>query len=297
MSSNKLQQLNHLSLIRIDGDDATAFLQGQLTNDVSLSNQQWQFNGYCSPKGRLLALLQLWQYDDVYYAVLDKSLCEATLKRLRMYVMRSKVIITELDDMFFYAAQDWADINAVFSVPQTPEDKQVVMLGSAISIRFGHQFLLMSPELNHDQVTVDNNPQWHTNNILSGLPRVTAKTVEMFIPQMLNLDVIDGINFKKGCYTGQEIIARMHYLGKLKQRMFVAKINGELPELGATIYADNACEKSVGNIVDSSNGNALAVLRLNALENSNRFYLDQQSSLEVNKVQPYELPSTKENLN
>jgi len=285
MSSNKLQQLNHLSLIRIDGDDATTFLQGQLTNDVSLSNQQWQFNGYCSPKGRLLALLQLWQHDDVYYAVLDKSLCEATLKRLRMYVMRSKVIITELDDMFFYAAQDWADINAVFQVSQTPKNKQVVMLDSAISIRFGQQFLLISHELNHDQVTTDNNPQWHT------------ETVEMFIPQMLNLDVIDGINFKKGCYTGQEIIARMHYLGKLKQRMFVAKINGELPELGATIYADNACEKSVGNIVDSSNGNALAVLRLNALENSNRFYLDQQSSLEVNKVQPYELPSTKENLN
>lgn len=294
MSSNKLQLLNHLSLIRIEGDDATTFLQGQLSNDVTLANEQWQFTGYCSPKGRLLALLQLWHYDGAYYAILDKSLCESTIKRLRMFVMRSKVVITELDDLFFYATQDWAAVSAAFADLQSPANNQVLMDASTTVIRFGQQFLLISPLLNQDKTTNDNADQWHTNNIVSGLPRITIKTVEMFIPQMLNLDVLDGINFKKGCYTGQEIIARMHYLGKLKQRMFVSKVNGELPEIGATVYVDIAREKTAGNIVDASNGVALVVLRLNAIEASTTFYLDQQSSIEVKEAQPYELPLTKE---
>jgi len=299
MSTSKLQALEHLTLVKIEGDDATSFLQGQLTNDVTLTDNQWQFSGYCSPKGRLLTLLQLWKLQGSYYAIIDKSLSEATLKRLRMYVMRSKVTFTELQEIGFYAATEWDAISVGFPAMPRPSDNAVVSDGNTMVIRVAKQFLVMTADLIESQTNTniseaDNADSWRTNSILAGLPSVSANTIEMFIPQMLNLDIIGGINFEKGCYTGQEIIARMHYLGKLKQRMFVSHVSGQTPQAGASVYADKGCQKSVGSIVDAVSDKALAVLRLAELQNSDTFYLDANSTLRVNAHQPYELPKTKD---
>ena len=107
---------------------------------------------------------------------------------------------------------------------------------------------------------------------------------------MLNLDLLNGINFKKGCYTGQEIVARMHYLGKLKQRMFVCDLSQANTELepGDKVFSDEALSKSVGNIVSISNSQALAVLRLDALEETTLF-INNQTNLSIAKNQPYSL--------
>lgn len=287
-----MQLLDHLCLLRIDGDDASSFLQGQLTNDITLSDQQWQFSGYCNPKGRLLALLQLWQFNHAYYVLLDKSISESIIKRLRMYVLRSKVTITELEAYHLYGAQDWLEVTAQLAHKQQPIDYQVTGDSNSMALMMGNQYLVASEK--NPIADIEDNKRWRNNNILAGLPSVTHTTSDLFIPQMLNLDMLNGINFKKGCYTGQEIVARMHYLGKLKQRMFLVDIDGDTPTPGTIVYSDQDGQKSIGHIVDAVDNIALAVLRLNALDQSESFYTEPTTTLIVNHQQPYTLPSNEQ---
>ena len=286
IKAKPLQQLNHLCLIRISGDDASTFLQGQLTNDINQSHQQWQHSGYCNPKGRLLALLQIFKLDEHYYALLEKDLLDTITRRLRMYVMRSKVTIAEVADQYFYSSADWSTISSHFAELDQPLAQKISQHNQHIALLSAHQYLVISPQLLDAPI---DNSSWLQSHIHAGMPRVTAATSEAFVPQMLNLDLLNGINFKKGCYTGQEIVARMHYLGKLKQRMFVCSINGDTAQAGENIYADATCQQAVGNVVSACAGDALAVLRLQACEQNSQFHLNNATQLTVNKVQPYEL--------
>lgn len=296
------EKLDNLSLLKITGDDATTFLQGQLTNDINLTSNQWQYSGYCTPKGRCIALFKIWQTENTFFALIDKSLAELTIKRLRMYVMRSKVIIEELESQYYGAfnPQSAAQITSCFSDTQLEqlEKNSFLSQDNTHCLSFGGRFLIITDnKIQPETVDQKEKNQWLVKNIKEGLPQVTAQSSELFIPQMLNLDLLNGINFKKGCYTGQEIVARMHYLGKLKQRMFVCSVSSDSSEssinTGDKIFSDTDLKSSVGHIVNIAGESAIAVLRLDSIkttqEKESIFHTSEQTTLTVNNDQPYPL--------
>jgi folate-binding protein YgfZ len=164
------------------------------------------------------------------------------------------------------------------------------------TLGFGGRDLSIATDV--DTVCNTLSPEWIMHNIEDGLPEITDKTTELFVPQMVNLDLLDGINFKKGCYTGQEIVARMHYLGKLKQRMFVCSLSNlntgpdSCCEAGAKVMSD---DKNVGHIVSSEGNLALAVLRTEFVNQKNTVDITVETAdgkkigLSINDTQPYSL--------
>jgi folate-binding protein YgfZ len=240
--------VSNLSVLRFTGPDSLSFLQGQLSNDLNALSSSWHYSGYCNPKGRLLALFQVWRNEQIIYASIDSSLVDATIKRLRMFVMRSKVVIDELTQARCLGLTDIDNNSERFSV-DINESIHTLYLGTrALRIDLEPSDQMPSAD------TIDSQ-QWDLANIAEGEPTIDADNVEMFIPQMVNLDLLGGINFKKGCYTGQEIVARMHYLGKLKQRMFVCQLEGNASSGEKVISGD----KNAGNIVAASAGSPLSV--------------------------------------
>jgi len=162
--------------------------------------------------------------------------------------------------------------------------------GNEHILAHGGRYLCITNNTKADTQTANSRSEWHNQDITEGLPEVTASSSELFIPQMLNLDILNGVNFKKGCYTGQEIVARMHYLGKSKQRMFVCDVNGPISDLteGSKIYSDNSLEKSVGNLVSINDIKALAVLRIED-DMTGSFSLNENTTLSLAAKQPYSI--------
>lgn len=295
-----------LGLIKISGQDAFSFLQGQLSNDINeLDNtreKRWQYSGYCNPKGRLIALLQIWSEGGDLFALMSKDLIETTVKRLQMYVMRSKVSIEVLESAQCFG---FSSLGAVQAIDEKLTDKlskapNAVASTEQLSVlAVGNRYLLIDKTANIKNAVSD--PNWLASQIDDGLPNVSQGSSELFIPQMLNLDLLGGINFKKGCYTGQEIIARMHYLGKLKQRMFVCQLiesnltgienKQETPVLnpGDSIYSDVGLSKSAGTVVSATLGSdkVLAVLRLADLEQAH--YISDAIGIKPIAQQPYDV--------
>jgi len=259
-----------------------------LTNDIKALGKTWHFSGYCNPKGRLLAVLQLWKIDSDYYAVLDKSLADATLKRLRMYVLRSKVVIEILDHATCLASID----NTAHPLLATMQNGQASSNDQRdiMALHMGTRFMLIDLK---GAVAAEPDTQWLREDINVGHPRITAASSELFIPQMLNLDLLGGISFKKGCYTGQEIVARMHYLGKLKQRQYLCQFKNTEhgAQIGDKVVLATDRSKSVGTIASAVSGfnNVLVVLRSEQIEQA---VLETESgeSLSVLDKQPFQLP-------
>ena len=292
--TNTPKNRHQFSLLKFSGADASRFLQGQLSNDINDLDCKWQFSGYCNPKGRLLALLQLWKHNEAIYALIPSSIAEATAKRLRMYVMRSKVVIHITDDIAFSSIES-----------RTTPHFHLSIEGTRHTLGFGGRELIIDIDTHNPSNSLPE--EWVRHTIASGIPTISDLTMELFVPQMVNLDLLDGINFKKGCYTGQEIVARMHYLGKLKQRMYVCTVN-TLDKIGQQQNCDYSSEslyqagnkvimdnKTVGHIVNSSGDQALAVLRIEVTDKHNATNLTVESNngktldLSVNDVQPYSI--------
>ena len=313
----------NIGLIKISGEDSLSFLQGQLSNDINElhSNSEktslekyspknkWHYSGYCNQKGRLITLLKIWCEKDGVYALMSKDLVESTTDRLRKYVMRSKVVIDVIETAQCFGISSLADLESITQsmlaehdtdLANTLKDNPQAIYSSNLHsvLKIGSRYLLVDKSASLD--TTDSNKlfdsaAWIAEEINSGHPEVNHGSSELFIPQMLNLDVLGGINFKKGCYTGQEIVARMHYLGKLKQRMFVCElIEGDASALptGSNIYSDADLSKSVGTVVSSitNSDKLLAVLRLSEMKNS--LYTDSNAVIKVASQQPYEIPLT-----
>ncbi|GHA08986.1 folate-binding protein [Arenicella chitinivorans] len=288
--------LTHLTLIRIHGDDSAQFLQGQLTNDVHIGEDQWQFTGYCNPKGRLLGVFQLWRTEQAFFILMEASLAARLLKRLTMYVLRSDVKIDALT-----AAKITGHI--LDTTPNTAQPgAHMVETVSATRHRLWYTGRHIDVDIDGSAPTTAQDALLHTwlaADIAEGLPRVTDTTTEQFVPQMINLDALNGINFKKGCYTGQEIVARMHYLGKLKQRMFLCKLSTTSSVIapGDKVYANNDDAEpgpQTGTIVSAIPGYnyLLAVFRIEQLD-GNHTLID-GTSMSVVADQPYLLPAARQ---
>jgi folate-binding protein YgfZ len=264
-SDNTLCALSQLGLLSLEGDDAVTFLQGQVTNDVKqLNGDNAHYSAYCSPKGRMLALFLAFAHQDKLYLQLSQPLLESVMKRLKMYVMRAKVDIHDVSDAFHRFGINGPDAKKIVSealgvVPEQDFALTTTAHGMIIKLPSleGHdRYELMINAATADEVwnslktncTEVDTPCWDWLDIQTGLPDIVAATQEQFVPQMLNLDLLNGINFKKGCYTGQEIVARTHYLGTVKRRTYLASITAEDAPSAGDKVVDQA-KSEVGQIV------------------------------------------------
>lgn len=262
-----LADLSHLGLLELAGEDSSTFLQGQVTNDVRLlDGAHSQYAGYCTAKGRLLATLLLWKHGDSHYAQLDDNIAAPVMKRLKMYILRSKVSIADAGDALVrlgVAGNGCEEVLAeIFpAIPQQPhlivaDENTVLMRIPGIAPRFE---IIAKPEnapLLWERLErhckIAGAPCWEWLDIHAGIPSVTLATQEEFIPQSLNIDLLDGISFQKGCYTGQEIVARTHHLGKVKRRTQLAHIAADLPpQAGDDVFGTGAAEP-VGEIINTA---------------------------------------------
>jgi len=283
-----LCDLSHLGLIAAHGVDTQTFLQSQFTNDAREVNAtRSQLSGYCSAKGRLLALFRIFQRGEHVYLQFPQELLEPTLKRLRMFVMRAKVTLDAATDTLvrigFAGPHAEQQLNAALGLlPQavnevvSANDITVLRL-PGVSPRFELVGELPPIQALWQQLATQSVPVgvevWSLLDILAGVPEVFTSSVEEFVPQMVNLTALGGVNFKKGCYPGQEIVARMQYLGTLKRRMFLAHIDAEpLPTAGTPLYeAGTDGTQSIGAIVNAQPAphggcDALAVVVIAAAE-------------------------------
>lgn len=226
-----------LATLSIMGKDAATLLQGQVTcnvNDISESNSS--IAAMCNPKGRAIATFLLAKAADGFVLVLPVELLETVKKKLQMYVLRSDVTITDRSDHL-----------CVFGIGDTEQslqayasDSQQNLISIKLPVSSRRKLLLMVADkavqfwqehLEQQGFRLAGMEEWRSLDLISGLPWLTTTTSEEFIPQMLNLDKLGGISFNKGCYTGQEIVARTHYLGKAKREMRLAECQtNHLPE-------------------------------------------------------------------
>ena len=258
--------LSHLGLLEINGADAITFLQGQVTNDVKLlDGNTSHYTGYCNPKGRLLALFFAFNHYNHLHLQFDRELVVPILKRLKMYVMRSKVDITDTTTSIIKIGLSGENagflLESLFvQVPKNEYDLVNLENGTLVRLAGSKpRYEIFTSDLHASTIwnclkqhcMPVGKDCWDSLEIEAGIPEIVSKTQEEFVPQMLNLDLLDAINFKKGCYTGQEIVARTHYLGKVKRRTLRGQIETiELPEAGDDIL--NGAQDVVGKIVRSA---------------------------------------------
>ena len=293
-NGNTLCDLSHLGLLELSGADAMTFLQGQVTNDVMLlAGNNAHYTGYCNPKGRMLALFLAFAHTTPLqtkhlHLQFNRALLEPIVKRLKMYVMRSKVEIKDVSNeiiRFGFNGSEAASIMALSLVSIPQNDYELTTLENATilklpSISNHNRYEIFTDAANagiiwntlKTKATIVGKPCWDWLEIQAGIPDVTLNTQEQFVPQMLNLDILNGIGFKKGCYTGQEIVARTHYLGKVKRRTFLASIASDsAPSAGDKVLDD--AQNEVGQIVriapNADSFDALIELRIDAQQAGN----------------------------
>jgi folate-binding protein YgfZ len=278
-------------LIAVSGDDAAAFLHNQLTNDVThLGTGEARLAGYCTPKGRLQASFLMWRTDATVFLQLARDIQAPLQKRLSMFVMRSKATLSDACAggasavmLGFGGVRARQVLEQMFgSVPDRPYGKLDHGLGTLIRLAdaFGaprYQWIAEAdvaqaawPALS-TALTAAGTEAWRLSEIHAGVPQVSLKTQEQFVPQMVNFELLGGVNFKKGCYPGQEIVARSQYLGKLKRRTVLATIAGGQAQAGDEVFAVSDPEQPCGMVVNAApNGSggvdALVEIKLAALE-------------------------------
>lgn len=236
-------QLDHLGLILAQGEESASFLHNQLSNDVeNLREHEVRMAAYCSAKGRMLASFTYWKSADHYFLQLDRSIQASVQKRLQMFVLRAKTKLSDARDAYHLLGLGGAQApnmlkNCFPTLPDAATSKVESDAGTLLyaGIADGHAryqwiiervkmdaFVPQLAEYVRLHLAVCDAQYWRRLDIEAGIARIVAATQEQFVPQMINFELIGGVNFKKGCYPGQEIVARSQYLGKLKRRMAIA---------------------------------------------------------------------------
>lgn len=243
--------LDELTVLEVAGPDRVAFLQGQLTQDVAgLDNGRTHLAGWADARGRLLMTALLTTAAETILMIVPGELAETVAKRLRLFVLRSKVTVSstalgvggicadtpeELDTAATAAAAAGALVLAIGGDPA-----RRLVVGEPATVQTALEAggaLPMSPDA------------WRLRDIRAGLATISATTSGEFIPQMVNLDLVDAVSFTKGCYVGQEIVARTHYRGRIKRRMLRFSSTGSPPPAGAPIHGDRG---EVGQVVSAA---------------------------------------------
>ena len=263
-----LVDLSELGLIAIAGPDAMDFLQGQVSNDLrELSDTHSQLSSHCSAKGRMLANFRALRIEDSLFLVLPRSQVPALLKRLRMFTLRAKVQVDDASDALVCAGiiGDCGDATLAAVFGGLPDDdnglaryQQTTLIRVAGPTR---RWLLIGPAGQVEPIwasaaatAAEADPDlWALHDIRAGIPVIRPETSDAFVPQMTNMQLIDGVSFHKGCYTGQEVVARMQYLGKLRRRMYRAEVETDAtPKAGDALFVPGSrSEQASDRIVDA----------------------------------------------
>ncbi len=300
-----------LGLVRVAGDDAGSFLHTQLTNAAEdLKAGAARLAGYCSPKGRLLATFLMWRDAEGIMLQLSADIQAPVQKRLSMFVLRAKAKLSDVTpthavlglagagaakalaaaglpapEIAFAEAE--ADAVTVIRLPDgagQPRWQLVLPAERAEALRAALAATLQdaSPAL------------WDWLEVQSGLPRIVAATQEQFVPQMINFELVGGVNFRKGCYPGQEIVARSQYRGTLKRRMWLVQGEGEVPAPAAEIYRPEDPAQPCGMIVNAAPAPqggwaGLAELKIDAASSALRLGSAEGAAVTTATL-PYEVP-------
>ena len=270
--STVLAPLPELGIVSVSGADAVSFLQSQLTNDVArLTPNQVQLSGYCTPKGRLLATFHQWRTDDAVFLRMPREIIGPVVKRLSMFVLRAKAQVTDVSDACatYALLGDGTELlqDAGLSPPGSlwaSTSTSGVRVDRMLPTPEGVSRLLLTlPRESHlpilESTQRASSDAWWLSEIDLAVPTVFAATQEKFVPQMINFEVLGGVDFKKGCYPGQEIVARSQYLGKLKRRMNIADVDATDVHAGADVFYSGAAQP-IGTVVmaaASEGGSAL----------------------------------------
>ena len=241
--------LKNRSLLKISGSDSESFLQNQFSNDITkLDNSTIQMNAYCQHQGKIIGLFWVMKYDDFFLLSFPDDLITKVTPRLQMFILMSDVLIEDISSQY----------------------NQIGLLNennsNAYSIKENLSLLIDSNELLNKDISSDYD-QWTKACIDYKIPEVFLISSEKFVPQMLNLDINEiGVNFSKGCYPGQEVVARLHYLGEAKRRLFAFKSDFEM-QVGDTLYCSSS--KTAKARGDRYKGSGIVV---NSVKYKSEFY-------------------------
>jgi folate-binding protein YgfZ len=244
-----LCNLKNRALVSISGSDAEDFLQNQFSNDISkLDDSSVQFNAYCQHQGKIIALFWVMRFENGFLLSFPIDLLETVISRLQMFVIMSDVIIEDVTNNFF-------QVGLIDEI-----DNKGYLINEKMS-------LSVQSKKNDIEVPSNNQDEWLKACIESGIPEVFLSTSEKLVPQMLNLDIDEfGVNFSKGCYPGQEVVARLHYLGEAKRRLFSFKSDAEI-QIGDSLYC--ASSKTAKARGDRYKGSGIVV---NSVKYNSIFY-------------------------
>jgi folate-binding protein YgfZ len=258
--------LSQFGILKVSGEEAQTFLQNLCSNDIkAITPNLAQLNSLNTAKGRVLATFLVWQSGADYFLQFPHSLLAAMHKKLSMYVLRAKVKIedvsSQLISLGISGSQAVEILNSSIGlVPQTDLAAEFNATTRVIRITQNRYQIISVPESAAElwqklgtQARPVGSPCWDWLNIRAGIPVILPATQEQFVLQMLNLEIIGGVSFKKGCYPGQEIVARMHYLGKVKQRTYLAHVNSNEPlQPNDSLFSEDFSGQSSGNILNSA---------------------------------------------
>jgi folate-binding protein YgfZ len=210
--------LRNRALIKISGSDAETFLQGQLSNDISkLDALSVQLNAYCQHQGKILALFWVTKNEDSFLLSFPSDLLEVIKPRLQMFIIISDVVIEDV-------TKEHIQIGSI-----DESNQEALVINDKLS-------LIITDKKDINQFNMEPIEHWDMACVDSSLPEIFSITSEKLVPQMLNLDIDEfGVNFSKGCYPGQEVVARLHYLGSAKRRLFAFELGSDL-NIGDSLY-------------------------------------------------------------
>ena len=304
-----LCDLSHLGLMLASGEDAATFLHGQFCNDVlALGEGAAQWNGWCSPKGRLLVTFLAWPGKQGIYLLLPRALQPAIQKRLQMFVLRAKVKLTDESDNWvrFGVAGATAEMLLRETFGALPVEAMSTLhteAGRIIKLSDTRFIVVANPD---EAITLWNQLAskavkagaeiWDWLSIQQGIITVLPETQDAFVPQMANFELIGGVSFKKGCYPGQEIVARTQYRGILKRRMVLAHVVvTPAPKPGDKLFSEAFGDQAAGeiaNVAPAPEGgfDLLVVAQTAAIKDKGLKYAALDGPTATIKPLPYELP-------
>jgi tRNA-modifying protein YgfZ len=278
-------QLRHQGVLSCTGDDARGFLHNQLTSDIeSLPAHAARRAGWCSAKGRLLATFLVVPEAHGFLLVLPRELAPAVAKRLSMYVLRARVKLADASDgwtPFGVWGDSAADRIAALDLPVPGGELQVAGSEAGLVVQVASQrYLLLAPSARQDRLAglaVADEQAWVLQEIRAGRPQIVQATQEQFVPQMVNLERVGGVDFNKGCYPGQEIVARTQYRGTLKRRMVRARI-AAAAAAGDELFSDDLPGQASGVVANAAalgdgGSEVLAVVQIGSVEGAHAIHL------------------------
>ena len=260
-------KLEHLGIIRVTGADAASFLQGQLTNDVQLQKlEESRLAAFCNAKGRMQASFIVYKRPAVdatqttpdIYLICSRDILAPTLKRLSMFVMRAKTKLTDVSAEFAIFGLTG---NAILSIAIESINTPATVIFNIATIIALHPAMGQSRALYISPIDdaapvgdVLSTELWNWGEVHAGIATITAPVVEAFVPQMLNYESVGGVNFKKGCYPGQEVVARSQFRGTLKRRAYIVQIDASSdkdsqPVVGNEVFHESDTEQPCGTVV------------------------------------------------